>query len=106
MSNSIQLEDAEVLWNIDTDKKLKDITIIFKGVNIDKNSSGIILTINRELDEKVFKIATYISNKILLNTGIDALDPESVLYNSPSIFAENKEDNYIIEKIKSKTLLL
>lgn len=100
MFKSIQLEDAEVLWNIDTKKILTSVDIVFKGVDIVKDSAGVILTTNRELDEKAFKIATYISNKIFLNTGIDGVDPKNVLNNSPSVFAENKEEKDIIEKGK------
>lgn len=98
----IQLEDAEILWNIDINKKIKDITIVFKGVDIIKDSSGAILTTNRELDEKAFKIATYISNKIFLDTGIDGFDPENILYNSPSVFPENEKEKEIIERSKKQ----
>lgn len=102
MINPIQLEDAEVLWNIEPNKKIKDIVIVFKGIDITKDLSGAILTTNRELDEKAFKIATYISNKIFLDTGIDAFGPETILYNSPSVFAENEKEKEIIDKsIKS-----
>lgn len=101
----IQLEDAEILWNIDINKKIKDITIVFNGVDIIKDSSGAILTTNRELDEKAFKIATYISNKVFLYTGIDGFDPENILYNSPSIFPENEKEKEIIESGKKYELL-
>ena len=96
----IQLEDAEILWDIDTNKILRSVDIVFKGVDIVKDSAGVILTTNRELDEKAFKIATYISNKIFLDTGIDGLDPKNVLDNAPSIFAENVGEKDIIEKSK------
>ncbi|MGS0746004.1 hypothetical protein ACU70A_08700 [Syntrophomonas erecta subsp. sporosyntropha] len=98
MFKPIQLEDAEIVWDIDINKKIKDITIVFKGVDIIKDSSGAILTTNRELDEKAFKIAAYISNKIFLGTGIDGFNPENILYNSPSIFPENEKEKEIIEK--------
>lgn len=102
MFKPVQLEDAEVLWNIDTNKRIKDITIIFREVDIIKDSSGVILTTNRELDEKAFKIATYISNKIFLGTGIDGLDPETILYNSPSILPENEKEKEIIKRSKKQ----
>ena len=96
--NPIQLEDAEVLWNVDLNKRIKDIVIIFKGIDITKDSSGAILTTNKQLDEKAFKIATYISNRIFLDTGIDGFDPETILYNSPSISPENEKEKEIIDK--------
>lgn len=102
MFKPIQLEDAEILWNIDINKKIKDITIVFKGVDIIKDSSGAILTTNRELDEKAFKIATYISNEIFLGTGIDGFDPETILYDSPDIFPENEKEKEIIGKSRKQ----
>lgn len=98
----IKLEDAEILWDIDTNKILRSVYIVFNGVDIVKDSAGVILTTNRELDEKAFKIATYISNKIFLDTGIDGLDPTKVLDNSPIILAENAGEKDIIEKSKKK----
>lgn len=99
----IQLEDAEILWDIDANnKKIEGISIVFKGVDITKDSSDNILPTNRDLDEKAFKIATYISNKIFLNTGIDALEPESILCKSPNIFSENQEEKDILEKCKKQ----
>lgn len=98
----IEWEDADILWDIDTNKILKSVYIVFKDVDIVKDSAGVILTTNRELDEKAFKIATYISNKIFLDTGIDGLDPTKVLDNSPIILAENAGEKDIIEKTKKQ----
>lgn len=95
--NPIKLEDAEIVWNIDPDKKIKNISIVFKGRSITKDSSGAILTTSRQLDEKAFKIATYISNKVFLDTGIDGFDPETILYNSPNVFPESEKEKEIID---------
>lgn len=99
---STKLEDAEIIWDIDKNKNLKDITISFKGINNIENPSGVILTTNDELDEKAFKIAMYIANKIFLITGIDEINPESVLYNSPSVIPENEREKEILEKNKKQ----
>lgn len=90
----IILEGAKIIWNFNREEKLYSINVVFSGIELIKDSIGVIMT-TPELDEKVFKIATYFSNKIFLNTGIDAFSPKEVLYSSPGILPENEQERAI-----------
>lgn len=107
--NPIRLNEAEIFWDISHNDILKSLNIVFNGVIInsflykEESPEDSILIVNREFYEKAFEIATYISNKIFLDTGIDGLNPRLVLDNSPTILPENKEEENIIEKSKKKS---
>lgn len=55
---------------------------------------------HRNICQEVFPIATFLSNFILFKTGIDALNPKDVFFNTPDVIPENEEDIAAIQARK------
>ena len=90
-SFSTMLENAKINW-ITEQEKLKKIELVFGGLELTKNSNGVIIADDPELNEKVYRLAAFISNNILIQNGIDAINYKSVLNSSPDLVGENPEE--------------
>jgi len=90
---NMNVEDATINWILDDNQEyLKEIEIIISGLELDINSEGVIKADNSELNERVYRIAAYLSNSILIQTGIDAINYEAVLNYSPEIVGETSKE--------------
>lgn len=87
-----QIGNAKIDWETDSNNKLSSIGLTISGAELRRDSTGVILSTYPELQEAAFKVATYIANSILVQTGADTIDPEFVLLNTPEVFPETPEE--------------
>ena len=56
--------------------------------------------IRDDLKEKIYRIASYIANRMLIETRADIIDPDSIFYCSPVLEAENNDEGEFLSLIK------
>jgi hypothetical protein len=94
---SVTLGHCDVLWEVDSSGHLAAVQMTIHGQPIRLTDGGAINPSYRELEDLAFRTATYIANSLLIQTGIDALDPEQVVRTSPRVFPETPEEEAIFD---------
>lgn len=89
--------DGKVIWQLDGKGNLVSVALVFNGAEIRRNAEGLILPTYPELNQKAFKLAAFISNSVLIETGVDAIDPYNVFNRSPLIEPETPEEEKAFE---------
>ena len=79
VSVQLNLEGAEVYLTIDDDTFLKNIKIVFSGLPIQWERDDLIHPYYPQTKISAYKIFSYVSNRILIQTALDAFDIQSVL---------------------------
>lgn len=92
-ASPVCIDNNQVAWvSEETSNYLQAVIIKIPSIQMCRDENGWILTDYPELSEKAFKIALYIANRILIQTCVDAIDPEMVLRGSPQVFPETPEE--------------
>ena len=92
-TNPVTVDGATVEWGIDSSHNLTEVRLIFVGAEIRYSDTGAIMHSYPELDEKAYKIATYLSGAILVQSGHDAIRSRTVLLKSPDAAPENAAED-------------
>ncbi|MBI3353660.1 MAG: hypothetical protein HY034_02050 [Nitrospirae bacterium] len=90
---SVYIDNSQVDWeSSENSNYLQSVIIKIPNLQIKHCDDGLIMTVYPELYEQAFKIALYVANRILIQTSVDAIDPEMVLHGSPQVFPETPEE--------------
>jgi len=84
--------DIKLSFQTDSDKVLTRIVVEISNRNIKYDPKDYILTEYPELDDQLFRVITYISNSIYIQTTIDALDPHNSQHYSPELIPESPQE--------------
>ncbi|MFA4955855.1 MAG: hypothetical protein WC556_02635 [Candidatus Methanoperedens sp.] len=94
-TNSIVIEipdikNTKVQWEVDAKKNLSAVVLVIYGLEIKRESKGNHISPYPEPEDEMYayRLAVYIANCILIQTGFDAIDPEKVLLAAPHVFPE------------------
>ncbi len=94
-TNSIVIEipdikNTKVQWEVDAKKNLSAVVLVIHGLEIKRESKGNNISPYPEPEDEMYayRLAVYIANCILIQTGFDAIDPEKVLLAAPHVFPE------------------
>ncbi len=89
---SINIDSAEVSWEISTEGKLDAAVLRIPGQSLRFDDRGVILSTYPELESHAYRLSTYIANCLFKQTGFDAIYPETVLLRTPELRAETVEE--------------
>ena len=89
---AMQVDDAQVSWEVDAGGSLQLVSIEFSGVPLRKSADGRILTTWPELESRAFSVAAYVANCALIQVGVDIIDPASVLRTTPEALPETSAE--------------
>lgn len=89
---SIKIDDVQVSWEVDNDGHLLFLKLGISGVEPRLNSEGVITSTYPEIKEKAFRVATYIANRFLCQTIVDAIDIEKIFSGSPETILETPDE--------------
>lgn len=93
------VDGADVQWLIeDGDGLLAGLTITYRGGPVVFTDRGTLETDVPELQSRAYRLACYFSDQLFLQTGVDALDPSSVLDESPTVEPETAEEVELFAK--------
>jgi hypothetical protein len=92
-----------VQWEADAAGHLSAVALEFSGEKIRFNGRCVVMSTHTELENKAYRLANYIANRIYDQTGYDAINAEDVLMGSPNIFAETPAEEAILNT-KSRTV--
>ena len=84
--------DIKLTFETDRNKVLTRIVIEVSNQKIKYDQQDLILTEYPELDDQLFRIITYISNSIYIQTTIDALEPHNSQNYSPELLPESPQE--------------
>jgi hypothetical protein len=84
--------DTKLTFETDSNRVLTKIVIEISNQKIKYDQDGCIITKYQELDDELFRIITYISNSIYIQTTIDAIDTHKDENYSPEPFPETFEE--------------
>jgi hypothetical protein len=94
-----------ITWEVSEEEKIKSVLIILKNYPVKRTENNTIDTDFSSLNKDIFKLATYLSNKIYTSTGIELCRPESVFFNPPCLVPETDEEKILLKntpKLKKK----
>lgn len=93
---------ANVDWQVTEDGFLEAVVLTFTGVEVRCNENGAIQPTNPELQEEAYRVASFVSDRLFVQTAVDAISPDEVLLAAPAIAPENEdEENEFKAKYKS-----
>ena len=84
----VTIGDADVEWITDSENILESIMVNFSRVEINFTDEGTIIPATEELQEQAYRLATYLANRLYVQTSFDAIDPEHVLLAAPMVSPE------------------
>ena len=84
--------NVSVQWKRDDEGTLEAIVIEFNSVDLIYTPEGRIDPAPAHLQEQAYRIATYIANRIYMQTSIDAIDPQHTLLHAPEVFPEDPDE--------------
>lgn len=90
-AQDLNLGGALVSWKLDDNACLVGVVLQFSRVPLTL-SGGRITPDPVELQERAYRLARYLADRLLIQTGFDALDPERTLLGSPMVSPENPDE--------------
>lgn len=92
LKQSIKIDDVQVSWEVDNEGHLLFFKLGISGVEPRLNSEGAITSTYPEIKGKAFRVATYIANRFLCQTIVDAIDIEQIFSGSPETILETPDE--------------
>lgn len=92
----IVIDGVEIGWKVDEKGYLTAVEFAMSGGEIRLDGDAI-LRRHPELQKHAYKIAVWISNSILLQTGVDAFSPAWVLHNDAEVFPEGPDEERVFQ---------
>jgi hypothetical protein len=89
---SIKIDDVQISWEVDNEGHLLFFKLGISGVKPRLNSEGAISSSYPEIKGKAFSVATYIANRFLCQTIVDAIDIEQIFSGSPETILETPDE--------------
>lgn len=91
------IEDCKVKWEGDESGFFKGVCISVSNVEvIGKNENGFVFKEQDNLEMRVYRIASFCSNSVYVQTKLQLLDAESLFLESPTYEAENTEEEGLL----------
>lgn len=91
------LNGAKVSWILNPANELDAIQIELSGVQLALNERNVIDSSTPSAEETAYQIACYVSDRILVQTGADAIDPEVVFLGAPRLEPETDEEATLLK---------
>lgn len=88
---------ATVSWKTEKENCLEAVVLEFTGIEITYTQEGYIVTAPAELEEQAYRVASYLANRLYVQTSMDAIDPESILRKTPMVSPENPDEEQIFK---------
>ncbi len=98
----LNIEDAEIYLEIDTDNLLKNVKVLFKGLPIKWERNDLISPYYPEKRISAYKIYSYLANRILIQTSQDSFDLEKVLHMHGNVSPETEEEIECFQKYRKR----
>ena len=92
-----------VSWKVTEGNHLEAVIFEFTGCDIRYSETGAILPTYPELEKKAYRVANYLADRIFVQTGFDAIDPNHLFSEPPTISPENESEE-VEFKTKKKSL--
>lgn len=99
--NKFSFDDIKVEWEVNDKNHLAFVNLIITGVELTITDRGFIQDSFPELEERVFQVGSYIANRIFIQTGVEALDPNFVFYGYVNVFPETLEEENIFANYRT-----
>jgi hypothetical protein len=87
-----EIGNAIVSLDADEQGNLAAVKLELRGVTIEYTDNGRIDPSPAHLQNEAFRVASYLANRIFLQTSVDAFDPDDVLMGAPLVFPENLQE--------------
>ena len=94
---AISINGCNVSWGVNEEGKLEKVIMDLIGRPIIQDDTGKIFSSYPKIDAIAFNMATFLSNNIFIQTGIDAIDPYVILTNSPELIPESNDEEKLLK---------
>jgi len=91
----IAFDNINVKWEMNKENHLAFVNLIITGIELTITNRGFIQDSFPELEERAFQVGSYVANRIFIQTGVEALDPNFVFYGYVNVFPETLEEEKI-----------
>lgn len=99
---SLTVSSTAVSWKTTEGGHLEAVVLEFTGAEIRYNENGAIMPTYPELEEKAYRVANYVANRLYIQTAFDSIGAEFVLQEAPAISPESPhEENEFRTKFKA-----
>jgi hypothetical protein len=88
----ISFDNIIVEWEKDNKRHLAFVNLIIADQVLEINDKGFIRDSFPKLEERAFQVGSYIANRIFIQTGVEALDPNFVFYGYVDVFPETLDE--------------
>jgi len=97
----ISINGCNISWGVNDKGKLEEIILDLTGHPIKRDDTGRIFSSYPAIDAIAFNMATFLSNNIFIQTGIDAIIyPYEILSKSPELLPESKSEKELLKSTK------
>jgi hypothetical protein len=93
--NNISLDNMTVEWKMDNANHLSFVNLVITDVDLQISDKGFIRDSFPELENKAFQVGAYIANRIFIQTGVEAVDPNFVFYGHVDVFPETPAEEKV-----------
>lgn len=102
VAHPVTISGVQINWQIDGNE-ITGVQLIISGKTIRPSSkSGTIISYQPDLEVLAFQIASFVTDQIYVQTGIDAFRPSAVIGNSPVLEPETPAEEQML-KLSAQT---